>query len=68
MKTIQEVANHYGVTYTAVRKWIDKGLPYTVKKSIGRKPTMMLDLADVEAFHKSKESYGKLRQGDEADG
>ncbi len=59
MKTIKQVADHYGVSYMAVRNWVKDGLPYTVQKVVGLKPRMMLDMDDVGEYLESKQSTSK---------
>ena len=51
-QTIQEIADEYGVTYTTIRRWTKDGLPFSVQKVVGRKPTMKIETADVEAYLK----------------
>ena len=51
MLKVADIANKYGVTRWAVYLWLKNGLPYQVKKEIGRKPYKVIDPADVEKFH-----------------
>jgi predicted site-specific integrase-resolvase len=53
--TVQETADRYEVTYMAVQKWIEKGLPYTTERVIGKKERRVLDEKDVEDFLQLKE-------------
>ena len=49
LKTIKQIAEHFGVTTSGVRFWIKtKNIPYTIQKVIGIKPRMMLKIEDVE--------------------
>ena len=55
MKNIKEIATMFEVSGSAVRKWVADGLPHRYEKIIGRKTRVVIDPADVIAFHKSKE-------------
>ena len=48
--TVSQVAELYGVTTSAVRIWIKKGLPTETERVIGIKPRMVIELNDVEKF------------------
>ena len=49
LKTVKEIAEHFGVTTSGVRYWVkDKHIPYIIQKVIGVKPRMMLKVEDVE--------------------
>ena len=45
----------FGVSRTAVYKWILGGLPCKLEKAIGHKTRTIIDPVDVYAYHKSKE-------------
>lgn len=50
-KTIAEVAEHFDVTDTAVRKWISRGnIQTATRREVGKRPTTVLFISDVEDF------------------
>ena len=51
-KTLQQIADERGLSYQAVRNWIDRGLPYKTEKVLGHKPRMVVDPKEVEKFLK----------------
>lgn len=53
--TVDEIAEMYGVTGTAVRNWIAEGLVCQKQKLIGKRTRIVIKPEDVIAFHKSKE-------------
>jgi len=53
MKTIQEIATMFNVSYESVRKWTKKGLPYKYEKVIGRRTRKMIEVSDVYNYQKS---------------
>lgn len=55
METVQGIADKFGVSGVAVRNWLKDGLPYKLEKIIGRKTRIIIDVADVYNYHKSKE-------------
>lgn len=48
--SVAEVAKKYGVTTMAVRHWMKKGLPFSTKKIIGRKPFKVIKESDLDSF------------------
>ena len=48
--TVKQVAEKYKVSETAVRMWVEKGLPYKTEKVIGIKPRMVISETDIESF------------------
>lgn len=50
MLTVAEIAKRFGVTTTAVRHWLNQGLPYKKEKVTGIKPRMIIDPEDVIIF------------------
>lgn len=55
MKTVQEIADIYGVTIQTVYRWVKDGLPTRTQKLAGRKPRIIIQVDDVEAYFRSKE-------------
>jgi len=55
MKTVIEIAKMFGVTKIAVYNWISNGLKHSTEKVIGIKTRIVIDPADVIAYHKAKE-------------
>lgn len=54
--TVDEIAEMYNVTGTAVRNWISQGLVCQKQKIIGKRTRVVIKPEDVIQFHKSKES------------
>ena len=52
--TLQEIADHYGVSYVAVSNWIKNGLKFSTKKKIGRKPYKVSTIKNVESYLKQR--------------
>jgi len=50
MKSVKEIAEMYDVTLMTVYVWIDKGLPFKIRKEIGKRPYKILDPKDVAEF------------------
>jgi hypothetical protein len=59
--TVKGIAEKYGVTKTAVYAWINAGLPVENQKVVGVKTRKIIDIKDVEAFHKNKEDQSGVR-------
>lgn len=55
MKPVKEIATMFGVSGVTVRRWLNDGLPYKLEKIIGRRTRIIIDVADVYNYHKSKE-------------
>jgi len=55
VKSVMEISRMFGVSRTAVYKWILGGLPCKLEKAIGHKTRTIIDPVDVYAYHKSKE-------------
>jgi predicted DNA-binding protein YlxM (UPF0122 family) len=53
--SVQEISKMYGVTKAAVYLWIKSGLPFELQKIVGVKTRKIIDVKDVEQFHKRKE-------------
>jgi hypothetical protein len=49
--SVKELAEHYGVSRTAVYNWIRAGLPARWVKVIGKNPYRVINPDDVEKFH-----------------
>lgn len=54
VETVEEISKRFGVSRTAVYHWIDEGLKHNREKVIGRKVRIIIDPADVYAFHREK--------------
>lgn len=53
--TVNEMADHYGVTSMTIRAWIrDGNIHYDIEKVIGVKPRMKVDKEDIEKYLASK--------------
>ena len=48
--TVMELAEHFGVTDTAVYKWINKGLTTSKRREVGKKEHTIIKLEDAEKF------------------
>jgi uncharacterized protein YjcR len=59
VKPIKEIAKMFGVSGVSVRNWLIDGLPYKKEKVIGRRTRIVIDPADVYAYHKAKENIVK---------
>ena len=53
-KTLQEIADHFGVTYTTVSNWVGQGLKFETKRKIGKKPFKVTTIKNVESFLKQR--------------
>ena len=62
MKTVQEIADMFGVSHVAVRNWIKGGLPYKKEKVIGIKARMIIDPTDVYIYQRSKVTNGETEE------
>ena len=64
MKSVREIAEMFGVTITAVRYWLSRGLPYKLVSYVGFKRRKMIDPQDVvEYLHMSGEEAKKYLRG-----
>lgn len=48
-KTVQEIADIFDVSVTAVRNWMKDGLTYGMRKEIGKKECAVIMKSDVYA-------------------
>ena len=48
--TVQETAEARGVTKMAVYHWLSNGLPFTLRREIGKKEHKVIDPNDVDDF------------------
>lgn len=51
---VKEVADKYNVTIQTVYNWIREGLKHKTDYVPGSKPFVVIDLKDIEEFHKEK--------------
>jgi len=64
VKSVQEIAVMFEVSRNAVYKWIRSGLKHKREKIIGKPLRIIIDPADVYAFHKSQETaHIKTKEG-----
>ena len=50
-KTVVEVAEHFDVSESAVRKWLAKGeIPTATRREVGKKPHIVMLISDVADF------------------
>lgn len=52
--TVVEIAEIYGVSKSAVYKWLRDGMEHRRKKEIGKNPTTYITKKAVEEYHDSK--------------
>jgi len=55
LKTVTETAEMFGVSRNAVYKWLRSGLKHSREKIIGKNVRIIIDPAEIYAFHKAKE-------------
>lgn len=48
--TVQEIAEIYSVSRTAVYAWIEKGLRHSFRREIGKKEHIVISREDVDNF------------------
>lgn len=48
--TVNEIAERYSVSRPTVYTWIEKGLPHSIRREIGRKPCTVICADDVDEF------------------
>lgn len=50
-KTVTEIAEHFEVSETAVRKWLKKGeIETATRREVGKVPATVMLISDVESF------------------